>query len=116
MSTATASLFPHLAPDATWTQQQEAGDRMRAIYSKDAAARQAALIGEQNVHLGGVRVLWDHRNKRTIMIGLDYAFSMCRGMIVHRQLARYNRDRAHHVRNALRIRKSLCFWGLCVAL
>lgn len=110
---ATATLFPHLEPDATWTQHQAAGDRMRAIYSKDAAKIQAAEIGEHNVHLGGVKVMGGMLGRKCYLIGLDHAFAMGRGMIIHRALARKkDADRRHYVQNALRIRRSLCRWGL----
>lgn len=114
----TTDLMLHLVPDATWTQLQEAGDRMRAVYSKDAAARQAAIVGEAKVHLGGVQVRMDNRvgHKGAYRIGLDHAFSMGRAMMVHRQLARqrdHNRD--HYIKNALRIRRALCYCGLSLA-
>jgi hypothetical protein len=111
-------LFPHLADDASWTCQQEAGDRMRAVYTAGAAKRQASVLGEKNVHLGNVRVVWDNRidipkSQQTYCIGLGFAFAMGRGMIVHRQMARrYPDSRRHHIENALRIRGALCWYGL----
>lgn len=108
-------LFPHLAADASWTIQQEAGDRLRSVYEAGAAQRQAAAIGEQNVHLGRTRVRYDNRigRQKAYSIGLDHAFSMARGMIVHRAMARqYPSDRRHHIENAWRIRGALCWCGL----
>lgn len=105
-------LFPHLDPDASWTSQQEAGDRMRKLYEAGAAQRQASAIGKVNVHLGRVLVM-DGRSRGSYCIGLDYAFVMGRGMIVHRAMARqYPADRRHHLTNALRIRGALCWGGL----
>jgi hypothetical protein len=110
----TATLFPHLEPDATWTQRQDAGDRMRAIYTKDAAKVQAAEIGEKKVHIGYAKVMMG-TNGKCYTIGLDYAMVMGRSFITYRALAKKNRhrdDRAHYVKNALRLRRALCRYGL----
>ncbi len=108
-----ATLFPHLDPEASWTIQQEAGDRLRAIYTAGARERQARAIGAQNVHLGDVQVMLGYNPKRTYLIGLGYPWMMGRALIVHRAMARLvPRDRRHHIKNALRLRDSLCWWGL----
>ncbi len=107
-----ATLFPHLDPDASFTIQQAAGDRMRAIYTADAGARQAAAIGPENVHLTRTAVMISP-SKGCYMVGLDHAFMMGRAMIVHRAMARtFPESRRHHVQNALRLRDSLCWFGL----
>ena len=111
------TLFPHLDHDATWTMRQEAGDRMRAVYAKDAAKVQAAIIGGHNVWLGDQIVCRDLRVGpgcgKAYTIGLSYAHMMGRALIAYRVLARQrDHDRAHYIKNALRLRRSLCCWGL----
>ncbi len=106
-------MFPHLDPDASWSVQQEAGDRLRAIYSAGARERQTRALGPHNVHLGNTQIMWT--GKHSYQIGLDYAMGMGRGLVVYRAMAREDRyagDRLHYIQQALRLRGALCWWGL----
>lgn len=110
--TPASALFFYLEPTATLMQWQAAGDRMRAVYTKDAAKVQAAEIGAKNVHLGLAKVV-SYGYRKTYCIGLDYPFSMGRGMIAHRAMARVrNSKRRYHIEKALHIRRMLCRFGL----
>ena len=109
----TVSSFPHLSEDANWTLQNDAGQRTRAVYSKDAASVQAALIGAQNVHLGGRTVLGGVSGPPAYLIGLDFPDAMARAMVVYRMLARRRDEhRRHYLTQATRIRWAFCSCGL----
>lgn len=110
-------MFPHLAPDATWTQRNDAGQRLRVLYETGNKERQISITG--HAWTGDVRVYsstFDHEWVAFTM-GCPYAFSMANGMIVHRAMARAGgrngANRRHHITNALRIRDALCWGGLC---
>jgi hypothetical protein len=115
---AIVTLFPHLDADAGFSLQQEAGDRLRAIYTAGIPERHRSAgfaepyTGRKIVCIDN-RVVQDRKGFGTYMIGIDYAMAMSRGLIVHRTMARTNRrERRHHIQNALRIRDALCWWGL----
>lgn len=103
-------MFPHLSPSATWTEQNNAGTRMRAVYEAGRASRLAS-VGLPDYD--GRTIVCADPVRGTYTIGLDYSMSMARCMIVHRAMARNGGpDRRHHVENALRIRGALCWGGL----
>lgn len=105
-------MFPHLLPDATWTQTNDAGQRMRKVYEAGAKERQESVIGMS--WTGDIRVYYDSRRKTSFTVGCPYAFSMANAMTNYRGFARRrNINRRHYIEQALRIRDALCWGGLC---
>lgn len=107
-------MFPHLAPDATWTEQNNAAQRLRSIYEAERP-KNLKSVGLPDYE-GPVIVRCPSKKSggKAWSIGLNYRTGMARGMVVHRAMARIKGgDRRHHIENALRIRDALCWGGLC---
>ncbi len=102
--------FPHLREDATWSERQDAGDRMREIYTAGVEERHLRSIGF--VHLKAVSVYGDGKGPY-FRVGLGFPSDMGRWLIFYRSYAITDpKDRRHYITQAMRLRDALHWYGL----